>query len=280
MELSSPIIIALLATGAMSAVLLHSAFDWGYCKCPFSTRDTPDPAEKRSQPIVSSDNQILKEKINNVLRSHNEGKSETVLPPFDPLLLESMIVKEGPNMLPVDVKLSNVTIKGLSKLRVTDVHRNKLKKLEITYFIDKLEIEGNYDLNASFMIMPISLSGPCSFIYENMTVTLAADLKEVIEEGNNFYQVENMVVTNNPEKFTMNVKNLVSGEEAFDSIMNKFLNKHFKPLIIEAMSQAHEALYLGIANMILSQMPINTSDPNRNSDNITNNPANKNESNL
>ncbi|XP_014285283.1 protein takeout-like [Halyomorpha halys] len=140
-----------------------------------------------------------------------------------------MIIEEGPNMLPVNLRLSNVTIRGLSKLRVTEA-KNDRKKLEITYLINRLEIEGNYGLNANLMIMPISTNGPCAFIYEYMTVTLAADLKEMTKEGKTYYQVENLTVFNNPENFTTNLQNLISGEAAYDSIMNKFLNRNFKPI--------------------------------------------------
>ncbi|XP_014291327.1 protein takeout isoform X2 [Halyomorpha halys] len=238
MQLSSRLAVAFLVTGTILAVLLSA--------------DTTAPVH----------NQYLKEQINNVLQSLNEGqKTELVLPPFDPLTLESMIIEEGPNMLPVNLRLSNVTIRGLSKLRVTEA-KNDRKKLEITYYIDRLEIEGNYDLNANLMIMPITANGPCAFIYENMTVTLAADLREMTKEGKTYYQVENMTVFDNPENFTMNLQNLISGEAAYDSIMNKFLNKNFKPLIAKSMSKAHEQLYVGIANMILSQIPIDINQRN------------------
>ncbi|XP_014291328.1 protein takeout isoform X3 [Halyomorpha halys] len=215
MQLSSRLAVAFLVTGTILAVLLHKTVDWGSSKCPFYSHDVPDAVSADTTAPVH--NQYLKEQINNVLQSLNEGqKTELVLPPFDPLTLESMIIEEGPNMLPVNLRLSNVTIRGLSKLRVTEA-KNDRKKLEITYYIDRLEIEGNYDLNANLMIMPITANGPCAFIYENMTVTLAADLREMTKEGKTYYQVENMTVFDNPENFTMNLQNLISGEAAYAS---------------------------------------------------------------
>lgn len=129
----------------------------------------------------------------------NIGYPALGVPPIEPILIDSMNIKQGGNgAVNLDMVIKNAKVSGLSKLtvqKVTGFNRNLDGDIiEIRSRAPLVSIVGKYSVTGKILILPIQGSGDFKCSFDNMEIILKFKTKKVENKGKFYMQVDRVAV--------------------------------------------------------------------------------------
>ncbi|XP_050309876.1 uncharacterized protein LOC126745884 [Anthonomus grandis grandis] len=132
-----------------------------------------------------NDPEITKCIINSVesLRSRlKDGISELNVPPIEPLLLDEIKLRSGPDQAKIDANITNARVWGPSGFEIIDLKAN-IKKNRYVFRVNvpNIYFEGDYDIDMSVLILKYKGKGPITgnFTDYKFDCVMKGDLTEV-----------------------------------------------------------------------------------------------------
>ncbi|KAL1490579.1 hypothetical protein ABEB36_013249 [Hypothenemus hampei] len=188
-----------------------------------------------------------------------EGIPEINVPPIEPLPLEEIKLRSGPNSAQINANFTNVQVWGISKLVIQDIQVNLPKQVFLVHLLlPKLYFTGDYDINLNVLILKYAGQGTFSGNFSNYIIdlTLKYDLKNKNgKEYMNFPKVKLKFTQGKSKLFLDGLHNddtqLIKGlSQVLDENTDIFL-KEVLPVLEKGISER----LTKIANNIVSSFP-------------------------
>lgn len=159
----------------------------------------------------------------------SKGIPELNLPSIDPLRIEKLENTEGSGKNEFTQKLTNLSIQGLSQFIIKEgrVPKN-LSRIYLDMFTPVVTFDGQYEIHGRVLALPISGSGDCRLVFNNVRTVADVPLTRVQRDGKEHLHAEDFKWIIEADSGTVRFDNLFNGEEKLGETMNKFLNENWK----------------------------------------------------
>ncbi|KAK9881031.1 hypothetical protein WA026_014374 [Henosepilachna vigintioctopunctata] len=189
-----------------------------------------------------------------------EGLPEIGLPPLDPLKLDRLTVLQGAGgPVTVNASLTNVTVRGFGK---TEVQYNSVDPKTYDFLtklhLDRLRLEGNYELLGRILVIPLRGKGNCWFDAKNISIVAKSDVKMTKREGFHFYNITGIHVDFDIQGLKLHMGNLFDGIKALEESTNAYLNANWKPVaesLNPILTKTVEDIMIGILRTVFDNLP-------------------------
>lgn len=189
-----------------------------------------------------------------------KGLPEIGLPPLDPLKLDAIkILQGGGGPVTVNASLTNVTVKGFGK---TDILYNNVDPTTFDFHtklhLDRLRIDGSYELNGRILVIPLRGKGNCWFDAKDININAISDVILVKRNGFHFYNITGVHVKFTIGGLKLHMYNLFDGIKALEDSTNAYLNSNWRPVaesLSPILSKTIEDIMIDILRTVFDHIP-------------------------
>lgn len=167
--------------------------------------------------------------------------------PIEPMKLDKLVFKQdNNNVANLNADLTDITIKGFSKIRIKESRVSKKDfSWETKVFLPQMRIDANYKMNGKILLIPLSGSGKMFIDIENMDILTHTKTRLYEKGGFTFYNVTQVKVDLDMSGVKSNFENIFNGNsKEVEKSTNEFFNKNWReffealrPLVSETVER-------------------------------------------
>ncbi|CAH1118060.1 unnamed protein product [Phaedon cochleariae] len=183
-----------------------------------------------------------------------EGIPELHVPSIEPLPLEQIQMRSGPNTAKIDANITNLMVWGPSSFEIIDL-KPDIKKNRFIFRINVPQIyfEGDYDINMNILVLKYKGQGPITGNFTNLGADVLLKGRLVKFDGVTHLQFQKFTIHLNVEKSYLYLANLFSGNRNIGRATNQVVNDNSDLFLNEIMPNLESALadkFTEVANII------------------------------
>ncbi|KAL1502074.1 hypothetical protein ABEB36_007273 [Hypothenemus hampei] len=204
--------------------------------------------------------ECLTKNVQLAINSLNKPTPELSLFSFDPLDIPELYIGEGKGPVNVAQHFKNVTLHGLTNVKVLKSRIDWDKKIMISESLNpKLRLEAQYTMRGRVLLLPIVGEGPCNITLINMKINHFLSFDYVERKGKTYMKSVDFRVTMDPEKVIFKFDNLFGGDKDLGDNINKVLNDNNLEVFTDVRSgyeKSFGTIFNDLANRILLKVPL------------------------
>ncbi|CAH0558779.1 unnamed protein product [Brassicogethes aeneus] len=189
-----------------------------------------------------------------------KGIPEIGLEPLDPLKVDKIkILQGGGGAVTVNASLTNVTVIGFGHTKV--VHNtvdNKTYDFHTKLHLDRLRIDGNYELLGRILVIPLRGKGACWFDAKDLEIYAKSDVKLIKHDGFHFFNISAVHVKFSIGGLKLHMGNLFDGIKTLEDSTNAYLNANWRPVaesLNPILSKTIEDIMIDILKKVFDNTP-------------------------
>ncbi|XP_063224485.1 uncharacterized protein LOC134532107 [Bacillus rossius redtenbacheri] len=187
------------------------------------------------------------------------GIPEWSVPPIEPLTIDRVTLRRGPNSALLEAVVRNATAWGGSDFVITNLKSDLDKNVfRAKVFLPRIRFEGDYQLKMTFLLFHIQGQGFMTGSFSNYTCDLLMKGHKVSKGGQEFLEFEKMRFKLKVGDARFNLSDLFGGDPVLGPATNTLINDN-SALILEevtpALEKSLEDIFTRIANSITLKFP-------------------------
>nr|CAD7410706.1 unnamed protein product [Timema cristinae] len=188
------------------------------------------------------------------------GIPELDVPPIEPLLLKEVVVSRGANAATFRAVGSNVKVYGPAQFQITGL---KVDLKNMVFYINlklpELYFDGDYDVNARILILPLRGKGPIKANATDCSADVVLRGQVYKKKGEDYLRFQSIEIDLKIGKFHVHLDNLFGGDKVLGEATNAALNEN-RSEFIETLRPIAERtvgeVILEIANKITNNFSL------------------------
>lgn len=199
----------------------------------------------------------IKDSVEKLRPKLKEGIPELKVPPIEPLILDEVKLRSGPNVAKIDANITNIHVWGPSDFQITSLKPNIPKaRFVFSAVVPSIYFSGDYDIDMSILLIKYKGKGPITGNFTNYSFDCILKGKKVVREGKTHLEFGKMTVRLNIGKSFLQLGNLFDGRnEVLARATNSVVSENSDIFIKEIRPNLESALaqkFTDIANVITS----------------------------
>ncbi|XP_049773896.1 circadian clock-controlled protein daywake-like [Schistocerca cancellata] len=181
-----------------------------------------------------------------------KGDPKYRVPSMEPLVISEVSVADRG----LNITLRNVRLHGIADIEFrSSVFDPKGKKFEWGFFLPRLQVLADYQVDGKILVLPLKGSGPANITLLDVPLTLKFEYELVKkEDGKEYLNPTKATPTFDTSRTYIQLDNLFNGDKLLGENTNMFLNENWRevttdvgPVIAQAIAEAVRQILSGIA---------------------------------
>ncbi|KAJ3654889.1 hypothetical protein Zmor_014042 [Zophobas morio] len=194
----------------------------------------------------------------NLLRPKlKEGIPELNVPPMEPLLLDVVKLRSGPNSAKIDANITNIKVWGPTSFEILELKPNPSKaKFAFKVRIPSLHFEGDYDIDMKILVLAYKGVGPIVGNFTNYYFDCILKGNKIKKDGEDYLKFDKMRLRLRIGESKITLGNLFRDDPVIGKATNEVINDNtdlfineIKPLLENSLAEK----FTDIANKITLQ---------------------------
>ncbi|KAK9888491.1 hypothetical protein WA026_000742 [Henosepilachna vigintioctopunctata] len=174
-----------------------------------------------------------------------KGIPELDVPPMEPLFLDEIKLRSGPNAAKLDANITNIKVWGPSEFQILEVKPNLAKKrFAFRATIPHIRFEGDYDIDMHILVLKYKGVGPISGNFTDYTFDCVMKGHLVKIDGKDYLKFDRMHLKLNIGKSSIRLENLFKEDpviaKATDDVISdntEVFMKEIQPTLERALAE-------------------------------------------
>ncbi|XP_072387159.1 circadian clock-controlled protein daywake-like [Diabrotica undecimpunctata] len=175
----------------------------------------------------------------------SKGIPELQIPPLEPFILDTIILKSGNSGVRIDANFTNLVATGASGFEVYDLKCDIPKNVFLFKLkIPHLEFNGDYDIDMNVLVLKYKGSGPISGNFSNLDVQveLKGQIKKI--DGKNYQTFKKIGIELKVGSSHLKLGNLFLNQRGLGDATNQVVNdnadiflREIRPALVNSLSE-------------------------------------------
>ncbi|XP_050309451.1 protein takeout-like [Anthonomus grandis grandis] len=212
---------------------------------------------KRTDPNLSK---CIIDSIEYLRPKLKEGIPELNLPSIEPLPLNEIKLRSGPNQAQINANITHLIVHGPSSFKILDLKPDLAKtRFLVQFTIPTLYFKGDYDIDMNVLILKYKGQGPLTGNFTNYVFNCLLKADKVTRNNKTYLQFRNFTLTLVTGKSYLHLGNLFGSNDAvLGKATNAFVADNTDLFIDEIKPVLERSLavkFTNIANSITAMFP-------------------------
>ncbi|CAG9768271.1 unnamed protein product [Ceutorhynchus assimilis] len=188
-----------------------------------------------------------------------EGIAEINVPPLEPLPLDEIKLRSGPNQARISSNITNLKVWGPILFQITDLKADvPNKKFQATVNLPKLNFEGDYDMDVNVLILKYNGKGVMTGNFTDyiFDLTLIYEIKQ--KDGKNYMNIPKLGIKLTMGKSVLKMTGTDNKNPTLSQGLQAVLNDNtevFMKEVLPALEDGLSVRFTDIANKIAHIVP-------------------------